>query len=741
MRLNEAGIIYYQGNEITRIYTENQIIYDINTTLNLATLDKYKFLRFFNYTRDKIIFRDTPLPEFKFDGSIRNYSHTNIATDSSMFDIDAYKYYNSMEEKYYYYIYCPRIISLPENSSNLFQNKQIDFNNRVTTRFTKNFENCFRNTRFFNIEFDFTNAENMTYIFVESNITSNSFKLANSFLAHNNCDINMSNAFQGTSINSTTLNALLTKPSFASHIISLDSCFRDCKWITEINLSNLNLANFGVDSAVWNYTFSNCTRLTHISFPSIINNQNKLYITFDHTFYNCQQLADTDIHSLLSNYDLSRSWFIQSFCYTQLSEICLTDTEDELGEFFGRLDYPFTESSLHTLILGKINMSHDYFLRGGCNCRNLNNLVFSPYYENFSSEITTATADIAPKSNVQIECFFKDTNFTQYHWFDKIIFNYTPSAVFQGCSNLTYGKLNVYNITYFDSVFANQKDISWDLYCFYSQTPPSDKIINNRIYFTYDHTFYNSDNSSFDHIIIPSSFENWTSYPFIGNLYNTFQLFDGDINLTNRDIFKNMIEASVSEAFMFSNALFIDFNFKLYGGHKAFFGCSNLHNINHNKAIEIIKIPYDLRETFTGCSSLLQIKLKFPELTYNNSSLHACFVVDSTFNDCSSLEHIYVYNTWENFTRRNLVLYSSIDIYGQPYDLISPADDFDPNVWVRESDKRIIFDHCYEMPGFQEEETYNSDGIMYKRGRIMTGLFGKESTQRIAYLTPYRDDN
>lgn len=749
MRLNEVGIIYYQGNEITRIYTENQIIYDINNILNLAVLDKTKFMRFFG-SGSTIIFRDTPVSVPKRDGSIYRYKHENIATDDSLFSIDAYSYIDTMTSQSYKYIYCPRIISLPEDSSYLFKNMTIDFNNRVTTRFTKNFNHCFYHTFFSNIEFDFTNAEQMFKTFEDSNITDNNFKLANTFISHSNYNIYMCRTFVNTNIGSVGLNSLLTKSFFTSHIVDLNECFADCKQLTEINLTHLNL-NLIINTDdyyyyCWENTFKNCTKLSHIIFPSFPIPQNKKGIRFDYTFYNCSLLAETDIQYLLQYYDLSHSYFFESFCNTQLSEICLTDTGDGSGEFFGQLEYPFTGSDLHTLILGKVNMSpsRHCYLRGGCNCDSLINLTFSPYYENFSSEITAANADIAPKSDIDITNFFKDTNFTQYNWFNKIIFNYTPKGVFENCLNLTSGRLNVYNATQFEETFENQKNVSWDLYCFYSQIPPNDIIRDNQITFVYDKTFTNSDNSSLNHIIFPSLSQNWTQYSLIGILNNTFNHFDGDINLINHNMFKNLIEVAGKDIFIDSTAQYIDFNFKLYGASGTFQHCANLISINHNNAIQIIKSPYNLSYTFTGCVSLQEIRLQFPELTYNNSPLHVSFILRGTFNDCSSLTGIYVYDTWEDFTRNKLRLYydySWTDPSSSSSYIIPPNED---NTTLNPINKYIIFDHCYQLPGFWEtEERIEGEEKVYiiKSGTIMTGWFGKSQGQRIGFLIPYREDN
>lgn len=742
MRLNEVGIIYYQGNEITRIYTENQIIYDINNILNSAVLDKTKFIRFFG-GRGTIIFRDTPVSVPKRDGSIYKYKHENIATDDSLFSIDAYSYIDTMAGQSYRYIYCPRIISLPEDSSYLFQDMTIDFNNRVTTRFTKNFNHCFYHTFFSNIEFDFTNAEQMLQTFENSNITDSNFKLANTFISHSNYDVYMNETFANTNIGSVGLNSLLTKSFFTSHIVDLQGCFTDCKQLTEINLTHLNL-NLIINTDdyyyyCWENTFKNCTKLSHIIFPSFPIPQNKKEIRFNYTFYNCSLLAEADIQYLLQYYDLSHSRFFESFCNTQLSEICLTDTGDSSGEFFGDLEYPFTGSDLHTLILGKVNMSPGQFrsLKGGCNCANLTSLIFSPYYENFSSEITAANADIAPKSDTNITDFFKDTNFTQYNWFDKIIFNYVPSGVFENCSNLTSGKLNVYNATNFTATFRNQKNISWNLYCFYSQTPPNNIIRDNQITFMYYKTFTNSDNSSLNHVIFPSLSENWTQYSIIGILNDTFNHFDGDINLTNHNMFKNLIEVDGEDIFIDSTAQYIDFNFKLYGASGTFQHCANLISINHNKAIQIIKSPYDLSYTFTGCTSLQEVRLKFPELTYNNSPLHVSFILKGTFNDCSSLTGIYVYDTWEDFIRNKLRLYSYYSTTDpSSSDIIPPSEDHDTLNPIKQY---TIFDHCYQLPDFWETEErmeWEGEILIIKRGTIMTGWFGKNQ-----FLIPYRENS
>ena len=250
--------------------------------------------------------------------------------------------------------------------------------------------------------------------------------------------------------------------------------------------------------------------------------------------------------------------------------------------------------------------------------------------------------------------------------------------------------------------------------------------------FEYNETFRDSDNSSLNHIIFPSLSENWTRYSIIGILNYTFNRFKGDINLTNHNMFKNIVEIDGQDIFSESTAQYIDFNFKLYGARRTFQDCTNLISINHNNAIQIIKSPYDLRYTFTNCISLQEVRLQFPELTYDNSPFHVSFILRETFNDCSALTGIYVYNTWEDFTRDKLRLY---------YDYLTNEEDSSSYIIPVNRDRDTlnpigaytIFNYCYQLPGFWE-----TGG----KGTIMTGWFGKSKGQEITgFLIPYREDN
>lgn len=730
MRLDEAIAIYHQGSEIQKIYCQNEVVYDASRVIGLATLDgnKYRALR------DKYLSklaRQTGLIDngIRFlsqgtyvlpkDDCVYDYYTDIISTADSTCPIYGYTY--TYKHKQYFDICCLKIVSLPIYVGDLFKNCKVYFNHNVDTHLVENFDECFTNATIYNIDFDFTNVQSLNYTF--QNTAFDTFHLSNKFISHTNEDISLYSAFADSNITSTDLNKLFNKQFFVKDIRNLDYTFSNCSNLTTINLSYLDMNSF----ISFYGTFLNCSNLTSLVLPNDIPEQ-KTPINLYETFNQATHLNKESIYQFLNFYDLSTSYFVRCFHDTLIEEIDLTD---ENGEFHGTLDYPFENSHLTNLKIGKVDMEGHELLQGACaNCTYLTVLNFTPYYSTWSGVINSTTAHIAPKSRRRIDGFFKNTNFEYYDYFNNIIFDKRmPMNVFLNCTNLISGQLNIYNVTDFDMSFKNETIMNWNLYSYYSIEP--EELLTTS--FSFARSFEGSNiqvlNKVKNALAIPSN--NWNDYLNEVSMYSCFEGFVGNIDLSGENLFNKIKEVTGNNIFKDSTSQYIKFNFILSNEKSTFENCTNLISINNNDLIYFKEQGnYEFISTFENCTSLKELNLNIPRM---NKSHGIKILVENTFNDCINLERIYINTDDYTCTRDEMNI---CDSSGNPID-DSTYSEYNIDV------KKIVFNQCVKLEG-ESGTNYDSEGAGHAAWiPTRTYYFGYDERQgskvRKGYFSNYKN--